>query len=133
MTSRAEGRTITSMFRLAPILLVAACQASSPDVVASQAPAPVAPPPAVAPVTPVKAKEKARVAVGPDSDTLDTSVIVGKPAPALEVDWMGAAAPADLKGNVVLVRWFTEGCPYCQATAPSLVIGPLGASVRGRF
>ena len=26
----------------------------------------------------------------------------------------------DLLGNVVLVRWWTAGCPFCLATAPSL-------------
>jgi len=26
----------------------------------------------------------------------------------------------DLLGKVVLVRWWTEGCPFCSATAPSL-------------
>jgi len=64
-----------------------------------------------------------RVAIGPDSDTIDATTIVGKSVPAWNVDWMGAApiAPADLRGNVVLVRWFTEGCPYCAATAPTLV------------
>jgi peroxiredoxin len=64
-----------------------------------------------------------RFAVGPGADTIDATTIVGKPAPAWDVDWMGAAAiaPADLRGDVVLVRWFTEGCPYCAATAPTLV------------
>jgi peroxiredoxin len=27
---------------------------------------------------------------------------------------------ADLRGKVILVRWWTAGCPYCAATAPSL-------------
>jgi peroxiredoxin len=27
---------------------------------------------------------------------------------------------ASLRGKVVLVRWWTAGCPYCEATAPSL-------------
>lgn len=64
-----------------------------------------------------------RVAIGPDADTIDATTIAGHPVPAWDVDWMGAApiAPADLRGDVVLVRWFTEGCPYCAATAPTLV------------
>lgn len=70
-----------------------------------------------------KSPAAARVAVGPDSETIDATTIVGKPVPAWDVDWMGEAAiaPADLRGQVVLVRWFTEGCPYCAATAPTLV------------
>ena len=27
---------------------------------------------------------------------------------------------ASLRGKVVLVRWWTSGCPYCEATAPAL-------------
>src|SRR5690606_24337141 len=27
---------------------------------------------------------------------------------------------AGLRGSVVLVRWWTSGCPFCSATAPSL-------------
>lgn len=26
----------------------------------------------------------------------------------------------ELRGKVVLIRWWTEGCPYCAATAPAL-------------
>lgn len=72
---------------------------------------------------PTKVAKSERVAIGPDSETIDATTIVGKPAPAWDVDWMGAAAitAADLRGQVVLVRWFTEGCPYCKATAPTLV------------
>jgi thiol-disulfide isomerase/thioredoxin len=64
-----------------------------------------------------------RIAIGPDSATIAATTIVGKPVPAWDVDWMGETpiAPADLRGQVVLVRWFTEGCPYCAATAPTLV------------
>jgi peroxiredoxin len=37
-------------------------------------------------------------------------------------DWINSR-PLDLKnlrGKVVLVRWWTGGCPYCAATAPAL-------------
>jgi peroxiredoxin len=36
--------------------------------------------------------------------------------------WMGSPPLklADLRGRVVLVRWWTAGCPYCSATAPAL-------------
>jgi peroxiredoxin len=64
-----------------------------------------------------------RVAIGPDSESIDATTIVGKSPPPWRVDWMGATPidVADLRGSVVLVRWFTEGCPYCASTAPSLV------------
>lgn len=82
----------------------------------------------------------ARVAVGPDSDTIDATTIVGKPAPAWDVDWMGAApiAASDLRGKVVLVRWFTDGCPHCKATAPTLAaldaeLAPRGLAVIGMY
>jgi thiol-disulfide isomerase/thioredoxin len=81
-----------------------------------------------------------RVAIGPDADTIDARTIVGKPVPAWDADWMGAApiAPADLRGQVVLVRWFTEGCPYCAATAPTLVklddeLGDKGLRIIGMY
>lgn len=48
----------------------------------------------------------------------------GKPAPAWQVEhWMNSKPLSlpDLKGKVVLVRWWTApGCPYCAATAPAL-------------
>jgi len=81
-----------------------------------------------------------RIAIGPDSDTIDATTIVGQPAPAWNVDWMGAAplAVEGLRGKVVLVRWFTEGCPYCASTAPTLValdreLAPRGLAVIGIY
>ncbi len=73
---------------------------------------------------PAKTAAAPPIAIGPDSDRLDATTIVGKPAPAWDVDtWLNAAplAVEALRGDVVLVRWFTEGCPYCAATAPTLV------------
>ncbi len=108
------------------VLMLAACE------VAGSAPA-TAPPktqPAVAPL----------VAIGPGADTIDARTIVGKPAPAWDVDWMGATPidVAELRGQVVLVRWFTEGCPYCKATAPTLVklhdeLGDRGLRIVGMY
>jgi peroxiredoxin len=37
---------------------------------------------------------------------------------------------ASLRGKVVLVRWWTAGCPYCEATAPAL--RELDRAYRGR-
>ncbi|HEX7665450.1 MAG TPA: TlpA disulfide reductase family protein, partial [Polyangiaceae bacterium] len=41
------------------------------------------------------------------------------PDPAL---WLNSPplTLASLRGKVVLVRWWTAGCPYCSATAPAL-------------
>lgn len=86
-----------------------------------------------APVEPV------RVAVGPGAETIDATKLVGPAAP-WDVDWMGAPAVTleALRGRVVLVRWFTEGCPYCAETAPTLAalhdeLGPRGLSVVGMY
>lgn len=56
----------------------------------------------------------------------DVSDVVGHPAPAWDVGpWFNspALALADLRGKVVLVRWFmSPSCPLCSASAPSLVL-----------
>ena len=50
--------------------------------------------------------------------------LVGTKAPAWEVaHWLNSPPLAlqDLRGKVVLVRWWTApDCPYCKATAPAL-------------
>jgi len=81
-----------------------------------------------------------RVAIGPDSAGIDATTIVGKPAPAWDLDWMGQPAVSldSLRGHVVLVRWFTGGCPYCSATAPTLAalhdeLAPRGLAVIGVY
>jgi len=65
------------------------------------------------------------VAIGPDTAATDVSSIVGKPAPGWQLaTWFnGPPRTLDsLRGQVVLVRWFMSSeCPYCSATAPSLV------------
>lgn len=49
--------------------------------------------------------------------------LVGTKASEWQVaDWLNSS-PIELKnlsGKVVLVRWWTAGCPFCSATAPSL-------------
>ena len=50
--------------------------------------------------------------------------LIGKRAPQLGLhDWINSAPLelTQLRGKVVLLRWWTEGCPYCQATAPALI------------
>jgi peroxiredoxin len=63
-----------------------------------------------------------RVAIGEGAAGIDATTIVGEPAPAWDVEWLGEPVTlAGLRGQVVLVRWFTQGCPYCRRTAPTLV------------
>lgn len=48
---------------------------------------------------------------------------LGVPAPPLGLEHWLNSSPLEmdaLRGKVVLVRWWTEGCPYCTATAPAL-------------
>jgi peroxiredoxin len=78
---------------------------------------------ASAPVAPRSGPPK--LAIGPDADKSDVSSIAGKTAPAWELPTWFNSKPlhtTDLKGRVVLVRWFMSSeCQYCSATAPSLV------------
>jgi thiol-disulfide isomerase/thioredoxin len=51
---------------------------------------------------------------------------VGVEAPAFELDgWVGPGGDPGgieaLRGRVVLVRFWTDTCPYCRASAPALV------------
>ncbi len=49
--------------------------------------------------------------------------LIGKPAPAWEtLAWAQGALrlPEDARGRVVLVRYWTDTCPLCEATAPAL-------------
>ncbi|MGH9648797.1 MAG: peroxiredoxin family protein [Bryobacteraceae bacterium] len=51
------------------------------------------------------------------------SELVGRPAPPLELKhWLNSQPleMTDLHGKIVLLRWWTDGCPYCEATAPAL-------------
>ncbi len=56
----------------------------------------------------------------------DVSSVVGHPVPPWEVgQWFNSPplALADLRGKVVLVRWFmSPSCPMCSASAPTLVM-----------
>ncbi len=48
---------------------------------------------------------------------------IGLPAPPLGLDSWLNSAPLEmkaLKGKVVLIRWWTDECPFCAATAPAL-------------
>jgi len=48
---------------------------------------------------------------------------VGQPAPEWgALSWLGSEplSLADLRGRVVLIRFWTDTCPFCRATAPAL-------------
>ena len=49
--------------------------------------------------------------------------MLGTPAPDWDVPFLGGPGPrlADLRGQVVLLRFWTDTCPFCRATAPALV------------
>lgn len=49
---------------------------------------------------------------------------IGLPAPAWgPMEWIGSEPLVleDLRGRVVLIRFWTDTCPFCRATAPALV------------
>ena len=49
--------------------------------------------------------------------------LIGTKAPGWEgVEWLNAEPLCleDLRGKVVLVRWWTDTCPYCRRSAPAL-------------
>lgn len=68
--------------------------------------------------------------------------LVGTPAPALaaELRWLNSDPLSldELRGKVVLVRFWTDTCPFCEASAPGLTrlherYGPDGLVVVGVF
>lgn len=63
-------------------------------------------------------------AATPLSRSGEGRALIGKPAPPwFASEWLGSPPLdlADLRGKVVLVRWFmSSDCPYCTASAPAL-------------
>jgi peroxiredoxin len=62
-------------------------------------------------------------ATAQSKDTQRASELAGMKAPDCHVQGWLNSNPVQLKdllGKVVLVRWWTAGCPFCSATAPSL-------------
>jgi hypothetical protein len=48
--------------------------------------------------------------------------IVGKPFGALDaLRWEGGEAPSFAEAELTLVRWWTDRCPFCAESIPSLV------------
>ena len=55
--------------------------------------------------------------------TREGQELIGTPAPAFNLDhWVNSSRLelSDLKGKVLLVRWWTDTCELCAATAPAL-------------
>lgn len=53
----------------------------------------------------------------------DGRELIGHPAPSLDLKQWLHSRPLeinDLRGKVVLLRWWTQGCELCTATAPAL-------------
>jgi thiol-disulfide isomerase/thioredoxin len=61
-------------------------------------------------------------AVSPPSETAAASLVGTAPDEWQAERWLNSPPLhlADLRGKVVLVRWWTADCPFCSATAPAL-------------
>ena len=92
------------------VLALAACGASSP---APQTPAPAA-----------SAPSGDAHAMHPHPHDDGLAGVIDQPAPPWQVaQWFNSPPLAleDLRGKVVLVRWFMDpSCPFCSGTAPTL-------------
>src|SRR5438132_14314479 len=58
----------------------------------------------------------------PADDPDSGAEMIGRPAPAWTFTrWIGPPLSlAGLRGKVVLVRWWNEGCRFCAATLPAI-------------
>lgn len=107
-----------------------------------------APTPAPAPVLVVAPEAATPVAATPvaagsaeDKSGAAVAAILGTTPPAWQAErWMNSAPLelASLRGSVLLVRWWTAGCPFCSTTAPALrafdqTYGPRGLRVIGMY
>ncbi|MFN0249278.1 MAG: redoxin family protein [Kofleriaceae bacterium] len=124
------------MLRAIALTSLVACSTTAPtktEAPTRSAPAPA--PPAPAPDDPAPDDDraaKARVAI---------AALVGTTPAAWKAErWMNSAPIelAKLRGSVVLVRWWTAGCPFCSTTAPSLreidrLYAPRGLRVIGMY
>jgi peroxiredoxin len=78
-----------------------------------------------APATAVKAEPEVdpKQAAEKADEQAQANKLVGVTPPEWHVErWLNTQplSLAKLKGDVVLVRWWTAGCPYCAASAPAL-------------
>ena len=93
----------------------------------------------VAPVTPPTSTAPA-AAAAPDARAAVASLIGTTPPEWQAERWLNSPPLelAKLRGSVVLVRWWTAGCPYCSTTAPALrafdrEYAPRGLKVVGMY
>ena len=69
------------------------------------------------------------------------AALIGTTPPEWKLErWMSSPPRtlASLRGSVVLVRWWTAGCPFCSSSAPALrhfneTYGPRGLQVVGVY
>ena len=70
------------------------------------------------------AREKQKAETAAPADAADkVAALIGTVPPEWNVErWMGSEPRtlASLRGSVVLVRWWTAGCPFCSTSAPAL-------------
>ena len=74
-------------------------------------------------VTSVRPEHDAAHGGVPASAPVPSATLIGRPAPAWSFERWIRTAPLPLealRGRVVLVRWWTDGCHYCAATLPGL-------------
>lgn len=70
-----------------------------------------------------RAAPKATAAATESASSKPEAALIGTTPPEWHPErWLNSAPRtlASLRGSVVLVRWWTAGCPYCSATAPAL-------------
>jgi peroxiredoxin len=104
-----QQRNMRQVGFLVSIALATAC---------GETPAPARPAP---PTTTRPASASVTPASAPTPNA--TAALLGTTPPEWQADrWMNSAplTLAGLRGSVVLVRWWTAGCPFCSATAPAL-------------
>jgi hypothetical protein len=75
-----------------------------------------------APTATAEAPAASRHDATPADDPDSGAELIGTPAPAWEFTrWIGRPLSLEsLRGEVVLVRWWTEGCRFCANTLPEL-------------
>jgi peroxiredoxin len=90
---------------------------------------------------PAPAPAPASTATTDDKQRAVVASLVGTTPPEWKAErWLGSPplTLGGLRGKVVLVRWWTAGCPFCSTTAPSLrafhkTFGPRGLEVIGMY
>ncbi|HEY1694338.1 MAG TPA: TlpA disulfide reductase family protein [Polyangiaceae bacterium] len=103
------------------LLLLASVALGCSAASAPPAAGPAAPSPPVTALAPALAPVS-QPAI-PPAQQAAADALVGETPPEWQTErWMNTAPLrlADLRGKVVLVRWWTAGCPFCSDTAPAL-------------